>query len=191
MRRRRLVVASWVLLALARCAVGRAQVEEHPGYFPLEQFGILSDESLSLEINLNKGMLQLVAAALSTEEPEFSELVGGLESIRVRIAPAESFDQESVRRKLTDATAWLAERDWGTMLRIRDAGEVVHVFTRVSDGELQGIAVLAMEEYGDAVLINVVGSLDPERLARLAEVLDIPELGLASGRREPDTEDER
>jgi hypothetical protein len=184
MKHRRLAIAVSTLVALVVAAVSSAQVEEHPGYFPLEEFGILSDESLSLEINLNKGMLQLVAAAMSAEEPEFADLVGGLESIRVRIAPSESFDQESVRRRLSDATTWLEERDWGTMLRIREEGEVVHVFTRVSDGELQGIAVLAMEEYGDAVLINVVGSLDPERLAGLADVLDIPQLGLASGREE-------
>jgi hypothetical protein len=168
-----------------------AQVEEHPGYFPIDRFGILDEDSLSLEINLNQALLQLVAAALGSEEPEFAELVGALESIRVRVAETDSFDVDAVHRGLTEAADWLEGRGWSTMLRLREDNERVYVYTRLSGGEMQGIAVLAVEDDGEAVLVNIVGSLDPKRLSALGEALDIPQLGLATGLGRSDSDDER
>lgn len=181
MKRSSYVPAFLSLLTLFGAIAASAQIEDHPGYFPIDRFGILDEESLSLEINLDQGLLQLVSAALGGEEPEFAELVGALESIRVRVAPAESFDVGTVRSRLGEATNWLEDEGWSTMLRVREDGEEVYVYVRLDGGEMQGIAVLAMEMDGDAVLVNVVGSLDPERLAALAEVLDVPQLGLAAG----------
>lgn len=181
MRPRQLAVGLFLLMALCLTTASPAQEEAHPGYFPIDRFGILDEDNLSLEINLNRALLQLVAAALGTEEPEFAELVGALESIRVRVAEAETFDVDAVHQGLAEASDWLEGRGWSTMLRLREDGERVYVYTRLSGGEMQGIAVLAVEDDGDAVLINVVGSLDPQRLSALAEALDIPQLGLAAG----------
>lgn len=190
MRRKSLVVAAALWVVLNGAVAVRAQIEDHPGYFPIDQFGILSEENLTLEISLEKGMLQLVAAVMGAEEPELAELIAGLESIRVRIAPAESLDKASVRQRMSEATTWLEGRGWGTMLRVREAGEVINIYTRLSGGELQGIAVLAMEASGDAVLVNVVGSLLPEQLAGLADVLDIPQLDVVGGQQEEDEDGE-
>jgi len=194
MKPRKLTVGLFLLLTMVAVMATGGQIEEHPGYFPIDRFDILSSDSLSLEINLNRALLQLVAAALGNEEPEFAELVGALESIRVRVAEAGSFDAVAVRDSLGEATDWLESRDWSTMLRLREDGEEVYVYTRLNGGEMQGIAILAMEDGGEAVLVNVVGSLDPQRLAALAKALDIPQLGLAAGSRasgdDDDDEDE-
>ena len=67
------------------------------------------------------------------------------------------------------------------------------MYTRITDGVMRGMAVMAIEESGEAVLVNIVGSLDSDSLAGLAEVLDIPQLGLAAGfgsSRDRDTEDD-
>jgi hypothetical protein len=181
MKPEKLIAGLFLLCALVAVAAPAGQDENHPGYFPIDRFGILSDDSLSLEINLNRALLQLVAAALGNEEPEFAELVGALDSIRVRVAEADSFDVEAVHNGLNEAAEWLENRDWSTMLRLREDGERIYVYTRLNGGEMQGIAILAIEDDGEAVMVNVVGSLDPERLAALAEALDIPQLGLAAG----------
>lgn len=170
-----------VLILVSGLRTAGAQIEDHPGYFPIDRFSILAEDSLSLEINLNKALLRLVAAAVGDEEPEFAELVRGLESIRVRVAEPGAFDVAALRGGLAEATDWLESRGWSTMLRLREEEEEVYVYLRATEDEMQGITVLAMEADGEAVLVNVVGSLDPERLASLAEALDIPQLGLAAG----------
>ena len=175
------IVLIGALLVLAGAATTIAQIEEHPGYFPVDQFGILAADTLSLEINLNRAILGLVAAALRIEEPELAGLIAGLDSIRVRVAEADSFELEQVRSRLKDATVWLDNHDWNAMLRLREDGEEIYVYSQITDGVMRGVAILAVESDGDAVLVNIVGSLDAEQLGGLAEALNIPQLGLAAG----------
>ena len=83
----RIFAAALSLLLVSSSALV-AQIEDQPGYFPIDQFDILSSDSISLEINLGSALLGLVAAALENEEPELAGLIRGLKSIRVRVAEA-------------------------------------------------------------------------------------------------------
>lgn len=167
-----------VALQLAAPAFGETALEEAPGYFPLERFDLLPPEMLSLEINLSDSLLALVAAAMGDEDPEFARLVENLEGIRVRAAPASKLDLERLRGELDEASGWLDANGWQTMLRYREEEEV-YIYTRLLDEQMVGLALMVMEPAGDVVLINIVGPLDIELLAGLAESLDLPQLGLA------------
>ena len=184
------IAAAGLILLIAGSSGLHAQIEEQPGYFPIDQFDILSSDSISLEINLGRALLGFVAAALEVEEPELAALIGGLDSIRVRVAEAGDLDLESVRSGLSAATGWLDSNHWSPMLRLREDDEEVYVYTQITDGVMHGIAVLAVESHGEAVLINIVGSLDARSIAGLAQALDIPQLGLAAGLGSDDDDDE-
>ena len=186
------IAATALMLVIASSSGLLAQLEEQPGYFPIDRFDILSSDSMSMEINLGSALLGLVAASLAESEPELAGLIGGLEAIRVRVAEADDFDIESVRSGLGAATDWLDENDWSPMLRLREDDEEVYVYSRITDGTMRGITVLAIESGGEAVLVNIVGSLDAASLAGIAKALDIPQLGLAAGlgSRDDDDDDE-
>jgi hypothetical protein len=175
------LIAAVLVLLLASSSALVAQIEDQPGYFPIDQFDILSSDSISLEINLGSALLGLVAAALETEEPELAGLIRGLKGIRVRVAEADDLDVEGIRSGLSEATDWLADNDWSPMLRLREDDEEVYVYSRITDGVMHGMTLLAVESGGEAVLVNIVGTLDAASLAGLAKVLDIPQLGLAAG----------
>ena len=179
------------LILLIACSSGlHAQIEEQTGYFPFDRFEILSSDSISLEINLGSALLGFVAAALESEEPELAGLIRGLDSIRVRVAEAGDLDIESVRSGLRAATGWLDSNQWSPMLRLREEEEEIYVYSQITDGVMRGMAVLAVESNGDAVLVNIVGSLDAASLAGLAKALKIPQLGLAAGLGSDDDYDE-
>ena len=186
-RFRTVLTALGLLLAVATPM--RAQLEEHPGYFPSERFGLLSSESLSLEINLSGALLGLVAAALDDEDPDFSELVGGLEGIRVRVADAEDLDLEALRSEFGRATSWLQENGWDALLRVREDDEEFYVYTRLDEGEMVGVALLGFEPGDEVIMVNIVGRLDLALLAVLADSLDIPQLDVV-GRGSPDDDDD-
>jgi hypothetical protein len=76
------------------------------------------------------------------------------------------------------------------MLRLREDEEEIYVYSRITDGVMQGMTVLAVEGGGDAVLVNIVGTLDAASLAGLARALDIPQLGMAAGLGSRDGEDD-
>jgi hypothetical protein len=184
------IVAVALILLLATSPALVAQIEDEPGFFPIDRFDILSSDSISLEINLGSALLGLVAAALETEEPELAGLIRGLKAIRVRVAEADDLDVEGVRSGLSEATDWLAGNDWSPMLRLREDEEEVYVYSRITDGVMEGMTVLAVEGGGDAVLVNIVGTLDAASLAGLAKALDIPQLGLAAGLGSRDDDDD-
>lgn len=191
--RRVVTAAQAVVLLLFLASLASAQdqksIEDAPGYFPLERFGLLPPESLSVEINLSKGLLSLAAAAMSEEDPDFAELVRGLDAIRVRAAPADELDLDALRRKVKEASKWLEQTGWETMLRFRDEGEEVYIYTRVLEGSMVGLALMVIEPGDDVVVLNLVGPLDFRLMSGLAESLDLPELGMVVGGEKADPEE--
>lgn len=174
-----------IVLALAgsTACLAQPEVEELPGYFPLEELGILQSEELSVEVNLKGALLRLVAAAVSQEDEEFAELVSGLDLIRVQVAPTSSVDGAETRRRIAAASKRLDAEGWLTIVRTRDDEEEVLIYAREVGGEFVGLAVLAMDgdSDGDVALINIVGPIDPSRIASLGEMLDIPQIEDAVG----------
>lgn len=171
-------------LIAALATPGVAQIEREPGFFPLEELGLLSPEATNLEINLSGAMLELVAAAMDEEDPEFAELVRGLQGIRVRVADVVSADLADLRASFARATDWLEANGWESLVRLREDDEELYVYSRIEDGEMVGTTVLVLEPDDQVVLVNVVGRLDLALLASLADSLDIPELdvtGLGAG----------
>ena len=165
----------FLILALFPAMAGAQFDTDHPGYFPIEELGILPEESITLEINLTGPMIKFIALATDEEEPEFARLVEGLESIRVRGADLEASSAEEVRSGIRNTSQKLAENGWISMVRIRDEDEEVYIYFKDQEGEMMGLTVLSLED-DEAMLINLVGKIDPAGLGSLASSLDLPQL---------------
>jgi hypothetical protein len=191
MQRRILIIALLLSIPVpALAADEEPSPKDHPGYFPLEEIGILDEEQLTLEVNLHAPMLKLVAAATRKADPDFSQLVEGLRSVRVRIASLEGLDPVRVRSDVTRAGRWLRERGWQTIVRTRDGGEQIHIYLREIDGDIVGLTILAVEDGGEATAINIAGPIDLTRLGSLARKLDIPLLEEAVPKKPTESEKE-
>ena len=154
------------------------QLSSLPGYFPLEELKILNRKELSTEINLKKPLLKIVAAVTRKEEPGFSKLVESLDAIRVWIAEPEDIDLVNVRARVEKAADWLEAHHWNAIIRTRDDGEEVHIYLRELEGEIAGMAVLAIGNDNEVALINIVGAIDLAQLERLSEAFNLPDLSL-------------
>ncbi len=179
MRNRWIVTAALLVAALAAPAAAQESLESHPGFLPLDELDILSRENLKVEINLHGPLLKLVAGATRDDEPEFSQLIAGLEAVRVRVASVADLDLEAVRSNVGRAARWLDGRGWQTIVRARDEGEEFYLYLRQQESVVVGLAVLVVEEGGDAAVINIVGDIDMTQIAQLGRKLNIPQLGAA------------
>ncbi len=189
MRCLRLTTTTWlatsltILLGAMPARAEEQPLSELPGYFPLEELDILGRNELSTEINLQKPLLKLVAAMTRKEEPGFSQLVASLEAIRVWIAEPDDVDLEKVRTRIKAAAKWLETHHWNVVIRTRDDDEEVYIYLRELEGEITGLAVLAIGSDQEVALINIVGAMDLAQLERLSEAFDLPQLDL------PDNDD--
>lgn len=170
---------SLVLATLVFPTILVAQLDtDHPGYFPIEDLGILPEESINLEINLPGAMLKFIAAATDENEPDLSRIAENLKSIRVRGAALGEVGLDRVRSGFQNAAQKLESAGWSSMVRMRKDNEEVYIFFKEEVGQMVGLTVLTLED-SEAMLINLVGNIDPGDLSGLAEGLDLdlPDMG--------------
>lgn len=164
-----------LVAALLSTTLQAQTLEDHPGYFPLDELDFLSAEDLSVEINLHGAMLKLIGKVALDEDPEFAGIMNTLEAIRVQIAPVDRLQSEDIRKGLDTGVSMLENLGWYRMVLTRDEGEEVHIYGRESDGDLQGLTVLAVED-DEVIVLNLVGRIDPDQLGSLMSGLDLPEV---------------
>lgn len=184
---RRLNLGLIVLLVLARPASGQ-DLSAHAGYFPLDE--LIPRDELTIEINLQGALLQMVANAVGYEDPEFSELVNKLEAIRVRVAETGSLDQEALRSRFENASRDLEADGWLVIVRVREYDEDIYIYSRERDGKIVGMTVFALESPGEAVVINIIGEIRPDQLMGLGATFDIPQLEDMPGSGDDDNEEQ-
>jgi hypothetical protein len=173
---RKTITLATVLLVLAASAAWGQKLTDQPGYLPLEQLDLFPQDKLSVEINIQGALLSLIAAAAKQEDPEFSSLMAGLKAVTVQAIPLKGMDEGTVRTKIGRTVRWLEDRGWTSMMRVRDKGEETYIYLREVDGKIAGLTLLTLEPGDEAVVINIVGRIDPAQLGRLSRSLDLPQL---------------
>lgn len=164
---------SLVLAILVFPATLVAQFDvDHPGYFPIEDLGIFSEEDINLEINLPGAMLKFIAAAMDEDDPAIARATENLESIRVRGAELDGAGLERARSGFQNAAQKLKSAGWSAMVRVREENEEVFVFFKEQEGKMLGLTVFTLED-DEAMMINLVGNIDPSDLSGLADSLDL------------------
>ncbi|MGB5889342.1 MAG: DUF4252 domain-containing protein [Thermoanaerobaculia bacterium] len=174
MKKRLLATLLLVLGLIAAPTQAQSTLEEHPGYFPLDELEILPRDKLSIEINLRNPLLNMVALA-ADDDPELVGIISGLEGIRVMIGPVEGLDLVAVRADIRSATERLDRQGWQSIIRVREDDEEIYFYAMEKGGEINGLTVLMLDEE-EATLINLVGTIHPEDLAGLGRGLDLPQL---------------
>ena len=163
--------------ALALFLAASAGLSQPPpaGLVPLDELNLFPRDQLSVEVNLAGGMLHLIAAA-AKDDPDFSALVAGLQSINVQVFPLKGIKAESIKPKIDHAVQWLEERGWKANVRVRDQGQETFIYMKEQDGKIVGLTVLTFKPGDEAAVINIAGRIDPAQLGRLGKTLHVPQL---------------
>jgi hypothetical protein len=164
------------LLFLAATTGGAQKLADQPGYLPLEQLNLFPSDELEVEINLDGPLLNMVAAATKKEDPEFSSVMAGLKSIKVQVFPLKGVDSAGIKPRIGRAVHWLEEKGWKSTIRVKDKGDETYIYLLESGGKIAGLTLLSMSPGDEAVVINIVGRIDPAQLGRLGQNLHLPQL---------------
>lgn len=169
------VLATFLALGLGPVPAA-AQPPDLDGRLPFELSELFASEDLEVEINLGSFLLGMVASATEKEDSEFSHLLRGLTSIKVRIASPEAIQDRGLVQRLRKAADRLGDRGWQPVVRIRsgDNEEDVYIYVQEDGGQIAGLVVMFAGGQGDAGLVHIEGAIDPEELGRLGQKLDLP-----------------
>ena len=179
MRTKLMVLCAFVLFFAGGAAA--QSVSSHPGYFPIEEMGLLAKGDLEVDVDLQGAMLQVAAGAMEGDDigddSNLKELVANLERVRVQVGSPKGADRSTIVHSIEEAKAQLESSNWDRILSVEEDDEQVYVYAIESDGMILGVTVLVNDEAEEIVVVNIVGNIDPRVLGRVIAGMDeIPNL---------------
>ena len=172
---RSLLVVSGLSLALSTAAFA---AENEAGYIDIGQL-MPSAKGQFVEVNLSTAMLKFAARIVAREEPETAELIRGLKSIRVNVVGLDDSNRAATIEQIESVRRKLERQGWTKLVTVREknGGDNVdvHVMQRGED-TIDGLVVTVIDQKGEAVFVNIVGNINPDQIAKIADKFDIEPL---------------
>ena len=162
---RGLVLAT--VIALTGCGV--TAPHRASGYADLDGLS-WRDLDRSLSLSLGPTVLRMLALGVD-DDPMVRELLRNLDGVRVQAYRIEG-DPDDVAEDLNAIGTRLRGAGWEPVIRVREAGETVHVLMKLEQARIAGLTVLASDSL-EVVLVNVMGELRPELFGEAMAALEV------------------
>ena len=125
--RKTIVMFGVCLIALSGLAAAQAGAT-HPGYFPIEEMGVLARGDLEVDVNLEGAMLEVAAGAMEQQSSGFAEMVSQLERVRVQVGAPEGADAAAVTASFNAAVSRLETSGWKRILSVEEDEDAIGGF---------------------------------------------------------------
>lgn len=132
-----------------------------------------------VEVNLSAAMLKFAARIAARQEPEAAELIRNLKSIRVNVIGLDDSNRAATVEQIEGVRRKLEAQGWTKLVTVRErnGGDNVDVHVKQRGEEaIDGLVVTVLDKKGEAVFVNIVGNINADQIAQLAEKFDIEPL---------------
>ncbi len=161
-----LVLAGTLLLS----ACGITAPRSNDGYANLDSLGVFDTDRV-MTISIGPTLLNIAAWAVGEDEPETAALLRDLDGVRIRIYEING-DAERVARRVKKMSMKLREDNWQPVILIQEEGEQTHMLIRSKGDTIQGLTLITADSE-EAVVINLMGHLDPSHFTDVMLALDV------------------
>lgn len=157
-----------------------------PGYVDAGGLGFeLADDKLSVEVNLQRPLIQFAAELTRGQEVGIAEALAKIESVVLRLyklAPGEVAD---ARETMNRASAALEKRGWLRTVMVRDEKQHMVLYLRPDGKRMVGVTALFLDTEPKFGFLNIAGEVDPTEIARIGRSLNIDLLEHVDGSAPP------
>jgi hypothetical protein len=132
-----------------------------------------------VEVNLSSAMLKFAARIAARQEPEVAEMIRNLKSIRVNVVGLDDSNREATVDQIEGVRRKLESQGWTKMVTVRErnGGDNVDVHVKQRGEEsIDGLVVTVLDRKGEAVFVNIVGNINADQIAQIADKFDIEPL---------------
>ncbi len=164
-------------LSLAFLASSRA-TEVEAGAIDIGQL-MPSAKGQFVEVNLSSAMLKFAARIAARHEPEAAEMIRNLKSIRVNVVGLDDTNRAATVEQIESVRRKLETQGWTKMVTVREKNDGDNVDVHVKQhGEeaIDGLVVTVIDRKGEAVFVNIVGNINADQIAKIADKFDIEPL---------------
>ena len=166
-----------LLLAASSLWAADSRVENHPGYVDFSSLTALTNGEPTVEIILKAPLLNMVTNLIRSEDEEAADFISRLLHVTVNVFDGDDNNAEEIADSMQEISADLDDQGWERVVRVRESGEHVDIYVRMSDDAdiIHGLAVMVAGR-SETVLVNIVGDISGNDLAALGRRFDIDEL---------------
>lgn len=163
--------------ALAALALTTLAADPSPALIDFGKFTPPRSGGEFVEVNLRSNLISMAARIAEKAEPEVAGVLRGLELVRVNVIGMDTANRTEVLERVQAIRAQLDSKGWERIVTAQQQNEDVAIYLKTRGEEaVEGLVVTVIEGDREAVLVNVVGDIRPEKLAVLGERFDLEPL---------------
>lgn len=130
-----------------------------------------------VDVQIKNNLISMVARLAEREEPEVAALLRGIQFVRVNVVGLNEENRAPIQEKIAAINRQLTEQGWDRIVTVQESAENVGVFLKARGEEaVEGIVITVIDSGKEAVLVNVVGDVRPEKLATVGERFNLTPL---------------
>ena len=169
-----LLAATLLLMVLAGC--GLTAPRSSDGFADLDSLG-LRDTDRVISLSIGPSLLRFAARHLDEDENEVRDLLNGLDGVRIRVYEVTG-DSRRVAGRMDAMSQRLQADGWEPVMLVRRQEEQAHMLLRMADGRVCGMTVLVLDDESEAVIVNLMGEINPQHFEDLMVTLDVEAGGI-------------
>jgi hypothetical protein len=166
---------SAISLSVALSACGLTAPRSSEGFADLESLGTRDTDNV-MTLSIGPALLRFAANHVD-DDPEVRELLKGLDGVRIRIYEIDG-DAGRVATRIDNMSRHLQDNGWEAVMLIREEDESTHMLLRTVDGQICGMTVLVSDGESEAVVINLMGEIQPQQFGDVMLALDTDTPGI-------------
>lgn len=130
-----------------------------------------------VEVNITSNLITMALDLAKKAEPDIVEALKGLKGVRVNVMGLTDENRGDIQKRIAGIRKDLDSNGWERVVTAIQEKNDVGVFIRTRGTEaVEGVVVTVVQDGKQAVLINVVGDIRPEKLAMVGERFNIEPL---------------
>ncbi|MCW5558182.1 MAG: DUF4252 domain-containing protein [Verrucomicrobiae bacterium] len=147
------------------------------GYVDLGHFSRSPEGGQFVEVNINGSLLAMAVKIAESEEPEVAELLRGLHAVRVNVLGVNDSNRQELTDRVESLRSTLSTGGWERVVTVQEKDQDVGVFLKTDGADaIQGVVLTVLNGKDQAVFVNIVGNIQPEKIAQVGEHFGIEPL---------------
>jgi hypothetical protein len=148
-----------------------------PGAVDFGKLTPSADGGEFVEVNIRSNLILMAARLAEKAEPQVAELLRGIQQVRVNVLGLSDANRADIRKRVQTIREQLDSLQWERVVTVQKSQEDVGVYLKMrGDEAVEGLVVTVLSGDKEAVLVNIVGNIRPEKVAMIGERFNIEPL---------------
>jgi len=175
------VIIPLLLLLTVSVFAQEEDYSKYPGYVNFGNLSVFEKGEEATEVLIDSNLLKMVANFTKGKDNgsnELSGLIGGLKLIRVNTFEVSPSSKSELISKVKRIEKDLRKKNWQRMVMTKSKGAITNIFVKTGKNadKFVGLAIMSIDEDGEASFVNIVGNIDMKTIGKLSNKFDIPGL---------------